>query len=117
MPAAPGMDDETAPFMTEVARACAADPRLSTLGGGILAAVALGIAHDSRAFARMFGIEHALVLRDVNRLVELDRLTVTHRDERTQRCRYAALPAGNQKRAFPPPNTERPGATLDQTSS
>ena len=74
--------------MAEVERLCAADPRLGTLGAGILAGINLDIAHDSRSFARTLGIEHALVLREVEMLAEVGLLTVTRRDDRTQRCFY-----------------------------
>jgi len=84
------MSDGAAFYMAQVESACAADPRLSLLGGGILTGMALDLAHDSRGFAKIFGIEHALVLREVQELVDLDRLIVTRRDERTHRCTYAA---------------------------
>ncbi len=87
-----GRDDGVGVFMDEVARICKVDPWVSTLGAGILAAISLEIARDSRAFAKAFGIEHALVLREVQTLVELDRLIVTKRDERTQRCSYEVEP-------------------------
>ncbi len=89
-------DDGVGVFMAEVARICKVDPWVSTLGAGILAAISLDIAHDSRAFARAFGIEHALVLREMRTLVELDRLIVTRRDERTQRCSYELEPLALQ---------------------
>ena len=63
---------------------------LSPLGAGILAAAHLGIAADSRSFAKTLGIAHALVLRDVDGLAdEAGWLTVTKRDPRTQRTFYA----------------------------
>lgn len=71
---------------------CAADGRLSALGGGIMAALSLGIARDSRSFARTLGVEHALVLRELQELEELGRILVTGRDARTQRCSYEARP-------------------------
>ena len=88
MSAMSGMSDGFEVFLTEVARTCGKDPWLSTMGGGIIAAITLDIAHDSRSFARTFGIEHALVLREVQILEDMDRLQVTRRDERTQRCSY-----------------------------
>lgn len=51
-----------------VGRLCAADPALSAVGAAILVALHLGIASDSRTFSRLFGIEHALVLREVTEL-------------------------------------------------
>ena len=67
---------------------------LTPLGAGILAAARLGIAADSRSFAKTLGIAHALVLREVDGLAdESGWLTVTKRDPRTQRTFYA-LTAG-----------------------
>jgi len=80
-------------FMAEVERISVADPRLNTLSAAILAGLDFEIARDSRSFAKALGIEHALVLREVQALLDLERLTVTRRDERTQRCSYAAVGA------------------------
>lgn len=89
MATAPQTIDPAEIYFAEVERICTKDPWLSPLGGGILAGIALDIAHDSRTFARTLGIEHAIVLREVQVLVELERLIVTERDERTHRCGYA----------------------------
>lgn len=63
---------------------------LTPLGAGILAAARLGIAADSRSFAKTLGIAHALVLREVDGMSdEAGWLTVTKRDPRTQRTFYA----------------------------
>nr|WP_210279829.1 hypothetical protein [Methylorubrum thiocyanatum] len=70
-------------------------PDLSLLEAGILAGLHLGLAADSRSFARIFGVEHALVLRAVEGLTGATLLTVTARDGRTQRTRYAASAAGS----------------------
>jgi hypothetical protein len=85
---APDTDDPVGIYFAEVERICARDPWLSPLGGGILAGIALDVAHDSRAFAKALGIAHAIVLREVQALVDLERLVVTKRDARTQRCSY-----------------------------
>lgn len=59
---------------------------LSPLSAGILAALDLGLARDSRTFARVFDVAHALVLRECTTLVEdLGFLSMIRRDERTQR--------------------------------
>ncbi len=59
---------------------------LSPLSAGILAALDLGLARDSRTFARVFDIAHALVLREYTTLIEdLGFLAIQRRDERTQR--------------------------------
>ena len=89
----PATDEPAALFLAEVARLCEAEPELAPLSGGILAGVSLDIAHDSRSFARLLGIEHALVLRELEQLFAQGRLTVTRRDERTRRTHYAPAPA------------------------
>ena len=62
---------------------------MTPLGAGILTAAHLGIAADSRSFAKTLGIAHALVLREVDGLSEeAGWLTVTKRDPRTQRTFY-----------------------------
>jgi len=79
-------------FFMEVERIRGNDPWVSPLGGGILAGLTLDIAHSSRAFSRALGIEHALVLREIKTLVDLGRLIVRERNERTQGCTYALVP-------------------------
>lgn len=70
-------------------------PALSTLEAGLLAGLHLKLTADSRSFARVFGVEHALVLRAVETLSgEAALIAITERNERTQRTRYAATPAG-----------------------
>lgn len=49
-------------FLAAVERLTAAG--LTPLGAAILVAVEMGIARDSRSFARIFGVAHALVLRE-----------------------------------------------------
>lgn len=76
-------------FLALVARLQAEDPQLSAIQAGLLAAASLGIAHDSRAFARHLGLAHALVLRELNALAERgDRLSIEKRDARTMRTHY-----------------------------
>ncbi|SFA74642.1 formate dehydrogenase F4B subunit [Rhizobium sp. NFR07] len=68
----------------------------SPLACGLLAAVGLGLAGDSRGFARDSDTEHALVLREVGRLSdELGLLVIVRTDERTQR-RFLALSEAGQ---------------------
>ena len=88
----PPADAET--FLAATDTIAAMRPTLSLLEAGILAGLHLGLAGDSRHFARVFGLEHALVLRAVEALTESDLLAVTARDPRTQRTRYAATPTG-----------------------
>ena len=62
------------------------DATLSPLGAGIIAAISQGIADDSRTFARLFGIAHALVLREINLLCGPEApVEIVRRDARTQR--------------------------------
>ena len=90
---APKTDDAVEIYFAEVERICTKDPWLSPLGGGILAGIALDVAHDSRAFAKALGIAHAIVLREIQTLVDLERLVVTRRDDRTHRCSYVRTAA------------------------
>ncbi len=73
----------------------AGPPTLSALGAGLLAALHLDVASDSRTFSRLLGIEHALVLREITGLsAEGGLLTVLSRDPRTQRTRIAPSKTG-----------------------
>ena len=70
-------------------------PDLSLLEAGLLAGLHLKLAADSRSFSRVFGVEHALVLRALEALSDTATLvTLTGRDMRTQRTRYVANEAG-----------------------
>ena len=76
------------------------DPRLSPLDGVILAAVTLDIADDTRSFARLFEVEHALVIRAAHELTEEGRwLDVVERQARTQRTKVAISEAGRARLA------------------
>jgi hypothetical protein len=90
--------DEAA-FVAALDRVSAAHPGLPPLEAGLLAALALGLPGDSRAFARTFGVEHALVLRAIVGLEEAGHLAVTARDPRTQRTRFAASNAAGTRGA------------------
>ncbi len=69
---------------------CRRDGSLSRLAAGIVAALSMGIASDSRSFARIFGIAHALVLREISVMEQAsDVLTILSRDPRTQRTRLS----------------------------
>ena len=76
------------PFMAKVEQICLAAPTLTPLAGAILAGIYFDVAHDSRSLSKALGLEHALVLREVQILVDLKRLLITKRDEHTQRCTY-----------------------------
>ena len=88
----PPADAETFLAATDTIAALRFD--LSRLEAGLLAGVSLGLASDTRSFARVFGIEHALVLRALEILVELGLLAVTSRNARTQRAHYEATEEG-----------------------
>ena len=90
-----GGPDEAA-FVAALDQVSAARPGLPPLQAGLLAALALGLPGDSRAFARTFGVEHALVLRALAELEGLGHIAVTARDARTQRTRFAE--AGSEPR-------------------
>ena len=82
---------EEAAFVAALDRVTAAHPALPPLEAGLLAALDLGLPGDSRAFARTFKVEHALVLRALAELEEQGLIAVTARDARTQRTRFAAV--------------------------
>lgn len=76
-------------FMAAVEQALQVYPDLSKLQAAVVAADGLDIAHDSRSFARIFGVAHALVLREISALDETGiLLKVTRREPRTMRTHY-----------------------------
>ncbi|CAN7294809.1 hypothetical protein [Pararhizobium sp. LjRoot238] len=78
------------------------DAKLSPLGAGIIAAISEGIADDSRTFARLFGIAHALVLREINLLCGPDApIEILRRDARTQRTHLKLTVKGDRLMARP----------------
>ncbi|MEI1251410.1 hypothetical protein [Rhizobium aouanii] len=80
-------------FLALVAAAQDRDIRLTSIQAGLLVAAELGIARDSRAFARKLGIAHSLVLRELNVLAEREGLLrIVKRDLRTMRVHYMLLP-------------------------
>lgn len=78
------------------------DPAVTPVGAGLMTALHLDIAKDSRTFARLFGIAHALVLREITDLAEYHLLKVVDRNARTQRTEIALTEGGVQlmKRAL-----------------
>lgn len=81
---------EAGRFLALVAAAQERDSRLTSIQAGLLVAAELGIARDSRSFARMLGIAHSLVLRELNALAEREGvLEIVKRDPRTMRVHYA----------------------------
>ncbi|MEH3064153.1 MAG: hypothetical protein PGN33_15925 [Methylobacterium radiotolerans] len=87
-------EPDEAVFVAALDRVSAARPDLDPLAAGLLAALDLGLPGDSRAFARTFGVEHALVLRALSGLDEAGLVAVTARDGRTQRTRYTTADSG-----------------------
>ena len=68
---------------------------ISPLAAGIVVAVDMGIADDSRSFSRQLGIEHALVLREIACLSGPDGLvTVTGRHAKSLRTSIALSSRG-----------------------
>lgn len=76
-------------FLALVDELRAATPTLTPIGAGVLVALRLGACDDSRAFSRLFGIEHALVLREVTELAETGLLTIKDRKQRSQKASFA----------------------------
>lgn len=66
---------------------------VSSIGAAILAAAELDVCSDSRRFARIFEIGHAVVIRECNSLAEeTGFLNITARKESSQSLHYS-LPA------------------------
>jgi hypothetical protein len=91
-------------FLACVARLQAEAPHLTAIQAGLLAAIHLGIARDSRTFARKLGLAHALVLRELNAVAEPGGLLrIEQRDARTMRTTFAPGPdAGRLLTLLPP---------------
>lgn len=100
MTTAAGDDISEDQFMQAVSTICSSDASLSQLGAALLAAHRLGVAKDSRTFARKLGVEHALVLREISELDDGGFLTVSSRNERTQRAELALTKRGEQLAAL-----------------
>ena len=84
-------------FMEQVSEIAARDPRLTPLHAAVLAALGIGAAADTRSFAKVFGVAHALVLRTVSDLADgFGLVSETGRDARTQRARLALTEAGRR---------------------
>lgn len=83
-------------FMALVAEICSAEPGLTPLGAGLLAALHLGACSDSRSFSRLLAVAHALVLREVTDLSNRELLRVVSRNERTQRSELALTAKGER---------------------
>lgn len=83
-------------FLLVVEALCAANTQLTPLSAAIVAAPFLGIASDTRTFARNLGVEHALVLRELTVLTTAQDalVSVTSRDDRTQRTYFALTATG-----------------------
>ncbi|MBY5843963.1 hypothetical protein HFN50_10795 [Rhizobium leguminosarum] len=80
-------------FLALVAAAQVRDIRLTSIQAGLLVAADLGIARDSRAFARLLGIAHSLVLRELNVLAEREGvLQIVKPDLSTMRVHYTLPP-------------------------
>jgi len=68
----------------------ATEHELSSIAAGILAASHLGIAQDSRSFARKLDLAHALVLRECVALAEdLNLIDLDDRQDKSQRLFFS----------------------------
>jgi len=77
-------------FLSLVEEKQAKDARLTSMQAALVVAAELGTACDSRSFARIFGVAHALVLRELNALCEPGgQLRIVKREVRTLRTHYA----------------------------
>lgn len=84
-----GREPEAERLMALVAQLQSEDPLLTPIQAALLAAAGLAIAQDSRTFARLLGLSHALVLRELSMLAQRDRVRIQGRDRRTLRTHYA----------------------------
>lgn len=92
MPDNPSEED----FLAVVEAIRRQDATLAPLGAGIIAAISQGVTDDSRTFARLSGIAHALVLREINLLCGPQApIEIVHRDTRTQRTHLKLTVKGN----------------------
>lgn len=81
--------DQSERFLALVAERQAKDSRLTSLQAALIVAAEADIAHDTRTFARLLGVAHALVLRELNALVEMGGpLRIVKREARTLRSFY-----------------------------
>lgn len=85
----PDADAAVKTYLERVASHAARDPDLTALQAGLRAAAELGLAHDTRRFANLLGLSHALVLRDLQALADKGGVRITRRDGRTMRTFYA----------------------------
>lgn len=91
------MDEGEAEYMAFVEALMDESRSLTGLGAGIVAALELDIAADSRTFARLLGVAHALVLREISVLgQDGGYILVRQRDPRTHRTRYELSATGRQ---------------------
>lgn len=87
-------DGSTERFMAMVDKIMETAPEgVDATGAALLCAIHLGIGSDSRSLSKKLGIAHALVLREITALSGTY-LTVTKRDDRTQRTFVALSPTG-----------------------
>lgn len=84
-----GQGSEAEQFMSAVAILQRRRPQLTGIQAGLITAAELGLARDSRSFARILGLPHALVLRELTELADRgEGLTIIRRDARTLRTYY-----------------------------
>lgn len=95
---APSEDPSDAPFAALIVAVLARHgDTITPIGAGLLAAAHLGLAGDSRSFARKLDLAHALVLRDCVALAaEQGLLTLDDRGEPSGRKFFHLTPRGEQ---------------------
>ncbi len=68
---------------------------LPSIGAGIVAAAYLGLAHDTRTFAKRLDLAHALVIRECVALSQdTALLDLENRGDLSQRIHYSLTPQG-----------------------
>lgn len=89
-------DSSAERFMAMVDKMMETAPEgIDTTGAALLCAIHLEIGADSRSLSKKLGIAHALVLREITALSGAY-LSITKRDDRTQRTFVALLPSGEK---------------------
>lgn len=75
-------------FLQLVEQFQADHPQITPLQASVIIAAREGISHDSRTFSRLFGVAHALVLREIGTLADQNQLSITRQDARTMRTHF-----------------------------
>lgn len=98
-------EPESDAVLALIARIGALRPDLEPLDAGLVAALHLGLAADSRTYAKVFGLAHAHALRALVTTEEAGLVAVERREARTQRTRYRLTEDGRTLLASAAPET------------